>query len=54
MSQVNALILERLLRIPPFAKLACDPRSAHARLAGCLGYIPMPVPVDPTDSAALV
>ena len=47
MSQVNALILERLLRIPPFAKLACDPRSAHARLACCLGYIPVP-----TDSAA--
>ena len=42
LSQVNALILERLLRTPPFAKLACDPHSAHARLACCLGYIPSP------------
>ena len=52
LSQVNALILERLLRTPPFAKLACDPHSAHARLACCLGYIP--VPVELTDSAAPV
>ena len=51
LSQVDALILERLLRTLPFAKLVCDPHSTHARLAGCLGYIPMSVPVDPTDSA---
>ena len=53
LSQVNALILERLLRTPPFAKLACDPHSAHARLACCLGYIPVPVELtDPTLRSA--
>ena len=46
LSQVDALLLERLLRTPPFAKLACDAHSAHARLAGCLGYISLSVSVD--------
>ena len=36
MCRMNALLLERLLRTPPFAKLACDATSAHAKLAGRL------------------
>ena len=41
MSRVNSLLLERLLRTPPFATLACDATSPHAKLAGRLSHHPM-------------
>ena len=48
MCRVNALLLERLLRTPPFSELACDATSAHAKLAGRLHakLLTPSVPVD--------